>query len=149
MKARRGLSMVAVLLLLVSLSSFACGVPSPFGGCAPGRPDGITTTDLVGTYSGQNAGTLVLNGDGSFTASELDVGFGDQGITAKSGTGTWTLQDRDSLQTDVSLVFVGPDGTEGGWDLIDVAGTKAEPLLWYFYGDPDECNLREMKRTSR
>lgn len=156
----------AALALLLAVAAFGCGIGSVLASCGPPRPGGLTTDDLVGRYAGPHAGTITLNKDGTFDADQLEEPDNSlpgplpstpfTALTAdpyesrskyQSGHGTWRLMDRTAIQSDLSLTFERADGSKSGWDLIDVGGTRAEPFLWYFYDDPDSCDVRKMVRS--
>jgi hypothetical protein len=138
--------LAAVLLLAGSFVVSGCGLV--FGTCrSPNsqRPDDIQVSDLEGTYGSARAGTLTLLADGSFTAVDLTNASLDE--TRLSRPGTWTLQPtNDTRSGDITLLFDMADGTKYSWDLIYIAGTRAQPRLFLFDG-PNTCETISMPRT--
>jgi len=153
----------AALALLLAIPASGCGMGGVLASCGPPRPRGLTAGDLVGRYAGSHAGTITLNENGTFEADQLEQSdytlpgplpstpftAGNQAArtTYQSGRGTWRLMDRAAIQTDLSLIFERADGSKSSWDLIEVGGTRADPLLWYFYDDPDNCDVRTLARS--
>jgi hypothetical protein len=133
---------VAALLAVLSISAGGCGWLSDLD-----RPPGITNSDLIGTYSGSDAGIFELRSDGHFVATDMhDIEWG----TGKaSGSGTWRLAPLSGGSWDIGLEFIPakPDGLF--WSDIHVGGSKEHPILWYYAGgDEDAHDIRTMKRTS-
>ena len=96
---------------------------------------------------------IVLDGDGSFVASEVPEdllyeprGSGNGLVT---GSGVWKLSSRDGRQQ-VGLEFLAitvgqrrrvPYGTQ-----LNVSGGKSSVALYYFQGDPDQARRIEFKK---
>jgi len=85
---------------------------------------------------------LVINSDGSFSASNLPGAFdGSFEIISNSGQGKWTRltdEGRDELQ----LNFDGDYGTQ-----VYVSNSWGGPTLFYFLDDPDEGLRIELKKA--
>jgi hypothetical protein len=122
--------------------------PVNYVGCGTGRPDGITASDLVGTYVTADGGRLELRADGTFDASGLadhDVD-GEPAPRRLSGPGTWGLRPADSVEQDIYLSFTAPAGHQEGFG-VSIAGTREEPWLYWYVGDPDSCDLYGFERV--
>lgn len=124
--------------------------PVNYFGCGTERPDGITASDLVGTYVTADGGRLELRADGTFDAS----GLADHDVDGKpapqrlSGAGTWGLRPADSAGQDIYLSFTAPTGhPEGFMTGVDIAGTREEPWLYWHVSDPDLCDLYRFTRV--
>jgi hypothetical protein len=85
---------------------------------------------------------LVVNADGSFSASNLPGAFhGSAEIISNSGQGRWkrvTDEGRDQLQ----LIFEGGYGTQ-----LLVSDSWGGPTLTYFLGDPDQGRRIELQKS--
>ena len=101
----------------------------------------------VPLQTGATDATFTLNHDGRFIAKSLPHGFlqlddvkPDQ---LYSGAGTWSLSWKNSSrEVRVSLIFRSVDGINVrhlpyGAELF-IQGSKRDPRLFYFKGDPDE-----------
>lgn len=115
-------------------------------------------TDLAGTWSGPDAGTVELNADGSFIATDLREKDGDK-TKLVSGQGVWSLNQTSSEEnertagvSDVQLTFVDADGSERAWNKIDVADVRPVSRLEYVYSFAkeiwDDCDLRKLTRAT-
>jgi len=131
------------------IGAWAIFGPVNYFGCGTERPDGIRTSDLVGTYVTADGGRLELRADGTFDASGLtdhDVS-GESAPRRLSGAGTWGLRPADSTAEDIYLSFTAPAGyPEGFLTGVDIAGTREEPWLYWYVGDPDVCDLYRFTR---
>jgi hypothetical protein len=93
----------------------------------PRPPDDITESDLAGVYTSVEGGRIELADDGSFSAS---IHPGDNEV------GLWTL-DLDSASSEDLMLE----------DLqLWISGSREEPWLYRFKGDPDRCKLIEFRR---
>lgn len=113
------------------------------------RPSGLTASDLVGTYEGKPFGRLTLAADGTFTAQDWpDPGAFE--ITGSSpriaaGHGTWTLEPETHFE-DLDLHFA-TLGTQHNYGAgYSVAGSRQEPRVYRFAGDPDVCKFHIFRR---
>jgi hypothetical protein len=140
-------------LALLVPPTIACGLGDVMNaGCGSHGTEDVVTGDLVGTWSGADAGTIVLAGDGSFTADDLRQK--DARPDRLSGRGTWTLNRTSSDSTertpnvsDVLLTFVQPDGTRTEWNRIDIDhDIRPVSHLAYLYGEAEDCDLRVLDK---
>jgi len=143
---KRLFGVTCVLILLGSASVSGCGLASS---CVGQRPKGIVTRDLVGTYHTglQASRSLTLKVDGSFIARGWHTGAGSSGTVA----GVWDLESADAQSTgDISLTFEpmrGTAQTTRTGSYLGVEGSRTEPVLFEFDGDPDNCEVNRLKRT--
>jgi len=105
-------------------------------GCGHDRPDNLTSADLLGTFGGEGV-RLTLLPTGEYRATRL----------ASSGAerGRWNLLASADGRGDVDL-SAGPGQTyifQGG---LHAAGTRQQPYLWEYTGDPDTCRIRRLDR---
>jgi hypothetical protein len=144
---------VLLALALLVPPTVACAFGDELnGGCGSHGTEDVVTGDLVGTWSGTNAGTVVLAADGTFTAEDLRQK--DAHPDRLSGRGTWSLTRTSSSATkrpanvsDVLLAFVQPDGTKTEWNRIDVDhNVRPVSRLEYLYGDAEDCDLRVLNK---
>lgn len=140
--------LLALALLLPAPA--ACTMGDMFnGGCGSHGTEGLVVADLVGTWSGPDAGSITLAADGTFAADGLRQKDGN-----RSGRGTWTLNHTSSSDShrrahasDVELTFVRSDGRRTAWNRIDVDhDIRPVSQLEYLYSDPVNCDLRVLTR---
>lgn len=145
---------VAVLAcVVVAAGTSATGCARCFA-CAEegGRPSGLVASDLVGTYAGKPSGRLTLEADGTFTALDWpdpdDFEITSSTLRIPSGNGTRTLKPRRDFG-DVQLLFttLGTRHNYGG--RYEVSGSRREPRMYRFAGDPDICKFHTFRRTRR
>jgi hypothetical protein len=149
MRGHARLRLALAALLLLAPMAMACTMGEIFDGCGSHGTEDLTQADLVGTWSGKDAGKLVLRADGSFVATELHE---DNRGRVTSGAGTWTLNRTSSTATartpgvsDVGLVFVATDGSKREWNRIDVDhDIRPVSQLLYLVGDAADCDLRTL-----
>jgi hypothetical protein len=111
--------------LLVPMAPAGC---SRIVGCAPRPPADITESDLAGVYTGVDGERIELGKDGRYRASNLP---------GASEEGTWAL-DLDSASTEDLMLE----------DFqLWISGNRAEPWLYRFDGDPDNCDLIRFQRA--
>ncbi|MFD9359596.1 hypothetical protein [Streptomyces sp. NPDC060031] len=127
---------------------------------APGDAIVLTSAELAGVWKDERGGSLVLAGDGTFSASsacgdyfdpESDASSGFGLAPVKTGTGTWDLESGSPIeggpaQSTVRIAF-GPQGVSTAYE---ATGTVGAPTLWTYIGDPDSgerCILK--KETTR
>lgn len=140
-----GVGAFAVLLIVSRLS-----VPVP-----DGEPLVVSRGEITGTWVDEQGGRLTFDENGMF-ASEKICGYFhdndddpfDEVASPSPGTGTWkhttgTAIDTDDSVSTVRLTFT-PDGT---WGQYEARGTKREPVLWTYVGDPDEGKLCVLERA--
>ncbi|MFB0627438.1 hypothetical protein [Streptomyces sp. AB3(2024)] len=125
---------------------------------APGDAVVLTGAEAAGVWEDGQGGSLVLAGDGTFTASSAcgsyfdpqsraTSGFGLASV--KTGTGTWDLRSASPIgggkpQSTLHIAF-GPDGVSGSYE---ATGTTAAPMLWTYIGDPDDGERCILKRAA-
>jgi hypothetical protein len=124
---------------------------------APDRPTEIVAADLPGTYAGPGTASVTLRADGTF-AIDLVVNTYDGGHV--TGSGEWRLRPVDDSRHEASGMARIFD-VEVNWPLSDntyidnwspmfnVGGTKAAPLLWFYYQDVDDCDIHKLQRSGR
>ncbi len=139
---------VLLSLALLVPPTAACAFGDELNGiCAPSGTVGLGDSAVVGTWSGKDAGTLVLAADGTFTAQDLRQK--DRDPDQLSGHGTWALNDASPGSTgyssDLLLTFVQPDGGKTPWNRIDIAPTR--PVTWMSYVNGATCDLGSDFRT--
>jgi len=141
----RGLrAFVLVPLLLAALLSGGCGRLATMLFCGHEMPDGIVAGDLVGTYRGEEGATVWLD-ETEFAIADLperDWETGEDALT--SGDGTWSLQPAPDDEFTVDLNFAVQTEPELSPNLY-IAGSRDEPMLWYYIGDADACRMHELK----
>ncbi|NEY36837.1 hypothetical protein GTU99_32675 [Streptomyces sp. PRKS01-65] len=154
----RRLSGLACALILVASAGATGCFGDPYSSCpgAGGRPEGLSTRDMVGAYRSSAAG-LVLRSDGTFTTvgwpTDLDGAVSDP--QSRTGSGTWELTAADDSGWPVSFSFHKISGywdsdVRGGYyeDGLMVSGSRDHPRLYAFAGDPDSCDLVTFTRGS-
>ncbi|MBT2399487.1 hypothetical protein [Streptomyces sp. ISL-100] len=152
---QRLFGLTCVLILTVAAGTTGCfGRYSPCPGEEP-HPEGLTPHDLVGTYRTTANRSLTLNQDGSFTTtgwpSDLEGATGEPERRTASGTWELTAGD-DRLDWPVSFTFdeISDMDAGGGYGAgINVGGSRENPHLFEFIGDPDGCDLDTFKREPR
>ena len=152
---RRHFGLACALILVVSATTTGCfGRYSPCPGDGA-RPEELSSKDLPGSYRSP-AGSLTLNGDGTFTAvgwpRELDGASGDP--RKRTGSGTWKLSAAGDPDWPISFTF---HKISGYWDSqvehghygsgVFVSGTRDNPSFYEYVGDPDNCDLNTFTRT--
>ncbi len=145
MNIRGGRAFVLVSLLLATLLSGGCGRLATVLFCGHEMPDGIVASDLVGTYRGAGGAAVQLD-ETEFAIADLpgkDSETGEEAVA--SGDGTWALQPAPDDEFTVDLNFAMRTEPELDFNLY-IAGSRDEPMLWYYVGDPDACDMRELKR---
>ena len=144
--------------ILVAIAVMGCAGGNIFGanpgegGCGA-RPDGLIAGDIVGSWRGENGVTFTLRADGTFElTSPAPSPSGSPGPVKSSrpdrSSGRWellaTTDHRDlNLNVERSDARNHPDQ----WQLF-VTGTRTEPWLYTFEGDPDSCSLLRYDRVA-
>lgn len=152
---RRLFGLACTLILTASASATGCGRYSPCPGAGQ-RPEGISTKNLAGTYQ-SSVGRLTLDNDGTFTTvgwpTDLDGATGD--TKSRTGSGTWKLAAVNDSGWPVSFTFHKISGywdsdVNGGYhgDGLYVGGSRENPHLYGYVGDPDSCELDTFTRNS-
>ncbi|MGC9665085.1 hypothetical protein ACNTMW_00850 [Planosporangium sp. 12N6] len=156
-----GRTVAAVSLGVVLTAVCACGAlftacagawvvlgPVNYFGCGTERPAGITAADLAGSYVTDDGGRLELHPDGRLTASGLNNSDDGEARPPLSGDGTWSLQPSDNHFGDVQVSFTDPPGYNGGYGaFLDISGSRDDPWLYRYVGDPDTCDLYRFNRA--
>ncbi|MBX9427420.1 hypothetical protein K4902_34525 [Streptomyces lateritius] len=151
---RRLFGLACTMIMAASASATGCGRYSPCPGAGQ-RPEGLSTQDLVGTYQGA-VGRLTLSSDGTFTTlgwpASLEEATGDP--QSRTGSGTWKLTSVDGSDWPVSFTF---HKISGYWDSavnggyhgngLYVSGSRENPHLYGYVGDPDSCELDTLTRS--
>ncbi|MFD8720056.1 hypothetical protein ACFV2H_19090 [Streptomyces sp. NPDC059629] len=133
--------------VMVVLASTVTGCFARYEAC-PGegrRPAGLKAGDLVGSYRNTWGGSVTLRGDGTFTTVAWPADL--EGVTGtvdrRRGSGRWALNEAGSDDYDLSLSFsrindyeLGSGGYGSGFD---ISGNRADPRLYDWVGDPDDC----------
>ncbi|TXS49076.1 hypothetical protein [Streptomyces sp. t39] len=152
---RRLLGLVCTLTLAISASATGC-----FGRYAPcpeagQRLEGRSTKDLAGTYRSA-VGRLTLSSDGTLTAlgwpANLEGAIGDP--QSRTGSGTRKRTPADGSDWPVLFTFHRISGywdsdVSGGYygDGLHVSGSRENPHLYRYVGDPDSCELDTFMRN--
>lgn len=156
-----GRKVVAVSVGLIVAVLGACGAlvvacagfwvffgPVNYFGCGTERPANITVADLAGSYVTEDGGRLELHPDGTFTASALNNSDDFESRPPLSGPGTWALQPANGNFGDIELSFASPPGYNGGYHTyLDISGSRGDPWLYWYIGDPDSCDLYRFNRA--
>jgi hypothetical protein len=137
----------AVLSVLVLCCGVACVggfrlLEARYTPCVPGRPAGLTAEDLIGRYVSSRGGQLVLETSGTFKAQGIEIDF-DGRTLSLSGPGEWSLLPGDDGFGDISLRF---DEARFA-TYMRVSGTRPEPWLYWYIGDPDSCVIERFERA--
>ncbi|MEV4940498.1 hypothetical protein [Streptomyces zaomyceticus] len=153
-RALFGLS--CTLILTASVSTTGCA--TRYSSC-PGagqRPEGLNAQDLVGTYA-HSIARLTLRDDGTFATVGWPADLeGAAGLTRdRTGSGTWTLSSEHDEAWPVAFTFhkisdyldsdVSGDSYGNG---LHVGGSRENPRLYEYVGDPDSCELATLTRVS-
>ncbi|MFI1028289.1 hypothetical protein [Streptomyces sp. NPDC020951] len=110
---------------------------------------------MIGTYRSPT-GSLSLNGDGTFTAvgwpANLDSATGDP--RQRTGNGTWELTAAGGSGWPVEFTFhkisdYWDSQVKGGYygSGVFVDGSRDDPRLYEYVGDPDACDLNTFTLT--
>ncbi|WP_448317116.1 hypothetical protein [Streptomyces sp. CO7] len=110
------------------------------------EPPSMTARTLTGSWANGDPDVLVLQADGTATATGL-AQFEDDGTRADpcDGRGSWTFDPGDNAWTQHVTVRV-PGCAVEGWA---VGGNEEHPVLYVYAGDPDEAALYELTRSDR
>ncbi|MGO4458162.1 hypothetical protein AB4039_12770 [Streptomyces sp. M-16] len=125
---------------------------------APGDALVLTNAEAAGVWEDGRGGSLVLAGDGTFSASSACGDYFDPQSRAssgfglapsKTGTGTWELRSASTVeggprQSTVDIAF-GPGGVSSSYE---ATGTTAAPMLWAYIGDPDDGDRCILKKAA-
>ncbi|MEU9982099.1 hypothetical protein [Streptomyces sp. NPDC050856] len=156
-KWTRTTGLVAALALMLSLSTTGCFARYVECGEEGPRPRGLTAQDLVGTYEGSPFGTLTIAADGTFTVSDWphpdDDPVSEESRRVADGKGSWKLFPEREGGSDMALLFSMLSGVWqsrlGGGAFgsdLNVTGTRSDPRLYEFAGDPDVCDFHSFVR---
>ncbi|WP_233518139.1 hypothetical protein [Streptomyces corynorhini] len=140
--------------MAVSITTTGCRRYEPCPDEGP-RPEGLTSQDLAGIYS--DSGRLItLNSDGTLsTIGWPEDRDGEPGDSERQiGVGTWQLTDEaEEFGFPVALSFdeisdLRDSGSSGGTysSGLYVSGSREEPHLYEFVGDPDNCRINTFRR---
>lgn len=137
-----GVGAFAVLLIVSRLS-----VPIP-----DGEPLAMSTAEIRGTWVDERGGRLTLRENGTFASDGICGDFSDGDLNAAvapdPGAGTWELHtthgpSSGTPSSEVQLAFT--PGTV--WTEYEARGTKRDPVLWMYIGDPDNGELCVLERA--
>lgn len=155
---RRRLSGLAcTLIVAASVTTTGCTAGNSWCSGAGQRPDGLTFQDLVGTYQ-NSSGRVTLRNNGTFATvgwpTGLDGATGDP--RSRTGSGTWELTAGANLDWPVDFTFHkisgfwNSDAKNGGTygEGFDVGGSRDDPYLYSYVGDPDQCEIATFTRSS-
>ncbi|TDT39907.1 hypothetical protein EV562_103278 [Streptomyces sp. BK208] len=100
----------------------------------------LARADIVGTWTGGDAGTLRFEDDGTVVATDLaEYDFDGDKVSGCSGTGEWSVHPDDGAAKRVSI-----DVCEGNpWEF---GGSKDHPRMRRSVGDPDRGNFQTLGR---
>lgn len=148
---QRAVSIVCAAGVVATMLMSGCAINSE---CRAGgkRPPGLTRHDLVGTYVHSDI-SITLKGDGEFTTQGWPTNV--DGPVSRLGSGTWELTAPDDPDYSVSFAFRKITGfwnseAKGGGYYgtgLYLGGSRKEPHLWEFVGDPDACDFVVYKRS--
>jgi len=141
------LPLIAALLVVAGLSG--CGKARPPETCSWAKtPRGITSADLVGTYTGTNAQgdttSMALTADGRFTENNYQIRDWYSGRwLAMSDGAVWTFRlERgrlDRLRGRPGTAFIELDDYAD--TTLTVGGTRTDPVLYDpFYDYANSCD---------
>src|SRR5262245_58454336 len=128
------------------------------GGCRSPEPGDVIGTWAVSAESRQRflpasqrnlLGTIILNEDGTFTATQLPDGL-VEGPGPVTGSGVWKLIDHNGIEVELEFRDIKKSKTVGipyGTQL-KISKTISGPAsgLYYFQGDPDEGRRIDLYR---
>ena len=128
------------------------------GGCRPSEPKDVTGTWVVSgesrerflTVSQRNLiGTIILNEDGTFAATEVPDGL-VEGPGPVTGSGVWKLIDHNGIEVQLEFRIIKDSKAVGvpyGTQLkISKTISGSATGLYYFQGDPDEGRRIDLHR---
>ncbi len=104
---------------------------------------------MVGVYR-SSVGRLALSRDGTFTTVGWPIGLegASSDPRSRTGSGTWELTAASDSGFPVSFSFhqisdYWDSDVRGGYygDGLMVSGSRENPRLYAFVGDPDNCDL--------
>ncbi|MGH3680351.1 MAG: hypothetical protein ACRDT2_08890 [Natronosporangium sp.] len=118
---------MAVALAALAPMGLACALGDILaGGCGSHGTEDVDLEDVLGTWTGADAGTITLDADSTFVAADLREPDGER-TRFLSGHGTWYLNQTSSTNTtrtpgvsDIHLTFIHSDGTTTSWNMIDI-----------------------------
>lgn len=142
--------------VMLFASFLGCGpLREAFPCKTPDRPPEIVAADLPGTYLGSGTDSVELRADGTF---DMDLVKNTYENGHRTESGRWRLRPVDDTRNepsglatifDIEMNFPLSDNTyiDDWWPRLNVGGTKANPLLWFYYQDVDDCDVHQLQRT--
>ncbi|UQI49742.1 hypothetical protein M1P56_35090 (plasmid) [Streptomyces sp. HU2014] len=144
---RRLVILMCALSLGTSLLTTGCGPYDFLCGTEGPIPDGLTEYDMAGTYQGKPFGTLTLHADGTFTAADwADFDFYSdkyQNLGASSGSWQLSIPQHHDRKGDPEVIRLHSPYESQGGGFFHVTGSRQQPRLYVYAGDPDSCNFHE------
>ncbi|MFE9383677.1 hypothetical protein ACFYMO_10630 [Streptomyces sp. NPDC007025] len=137
-----GLALSAVVFV-GGLAAYGTGLIQEY------EPPRLTATQLAGTWSDDQGGTLTLRADGTAVAEELGVRGGEtetagDGHEHCDGSGSWEKGASPSGTSQLDLdLDVGDCMAGSSWQF---GGTEEEPTLFHWIGDPDSLKRHILHR---
>ncbi|MFG2043015.1 hypothetical protein [Dactylosporangium sp. NPDC048998] len=145
--AMAGLVAACCAVLACCVGAWVFLGPVNYFGCGAERPDNISEADLIGTYETRDGARLELQTGNLLVATALATDFMD-GPLNLSGPGEWHLQSANASQGDIDLSLTA-EGRSGSFGTsLYISGTRKQPWLYWFDGDPDGCNLYRFDRIA-
>ncbi|MFB9239995.1 hypothetical protein ACFFWC_31470 [Plantactinospora siamensis] len=148
-----GVGVLVVGLVAVCAGVLACGVgawvflgPVNYLGCGTERPNHVSEADLIGTYETRDGARMELKTGNMLVATAL-ARDSDGARLDLSGPGTWTLQSGHTGAGDIDLSLTAK-GRPGYLTSLYISGSRKQPWMYWFDGDPDGCNLYRFNRVA-
>ncbi|MFE9334557.1 hypothetical protein [Streptomyces sp. NPDC006925] len=135
-----GLALSAVVFV-GGLAAYGTGLIQEY------EPPRLTETQLAGTWSDDQGGTLTLRADGTAVAGELGVHDADTAASGEAhepcdGSGSWTKGASPSGTSQLDL-DVSDCMAVSSWQF---GGTEEQPTLFHWIGDPDSLKRHVLHR---
>lgn len=128
-------------VVVAVVAVFAVGLTWP-----PYAPPALERADYVGAWTGDGV-RLELDGQGAATAEKLLVVDGLDVVDRCSGHGTWKpAEAAGAYRAGVLLSVAQCEGASLRWEL---AGTAERPELFVLVGDPDDGDVRVLRKRER
>ncbi|MFI8105968.1 hypothetical protein [Streptomyces sp. NPDC086023] len=136
----RGPAVVGAMLLVLPFQGWAASLTFE-----DYRSPELSPKDYAGLWTGEDGSALLLEHEGraDFTSLPYADGLAEAACT---GEGTWTYRESGELRrAGVDLSAPGcPEMPVNGWE---VAGTAAQPELFLLVGDPDDGDVRVLRKN--
>ncbi|MFJ7156242.1 hypothetical protein ACIQUQ_15005 [Streptomyces sp. NPDC101118] len=136
----RGLAVVGAMLLVLPFQGWAASLTFE-----DYRSPELSPKDYAGLWTGEGGSALLLQPEGraEFTSLAYADGLAEGACT---GEGTWEYREpRERQREGVALSAPGcPEMPVNGWE---IAGTAEQPELFLLVGDPDDGDVRVLRKN--